>query len=956
MKKLAGALLTLALAFTGLAVQPASAAVILDANGVALLFDEATSVRISGSASADRGKAAGDIVKYPGAATISGTTIDAVVKTVSVTSAAIGVYDGGSAVSNMDTLFQSDVTTTNAGSVVYEFSFYVAGTYTGVGTGTAVTLRNVYINSYDLDVAGNGNNQYTQFTGVQSYTLSNNTTIAVSSSGNLLQFINAGNTSNYGTTTGAYTKGRVQVKYDYLSTISIKIGTDSSGSGGLNYFALDFSVGLPWTEGSTTINTATTQNSFNTPPTSANDTQSAVASTPLLLSLADFGTFADVDGNPWVDVKIVTLPGNGALEFYNGSTWVAVTAGQNITADAIDQSKLRYTPNSSSSADNLTFKVGDGLAYSTSTYTLSINISGGSVQSLTAQTITYAQPTDEVLTAGSKIVAPTADSNLPVTLTSGTTGVCTVSSFTITLVAAGTCTTTASQAGDSTYAAATPVVRSFQITAAQTITYVQPTDEVLTAGTKIVAPTADSNLPVTLTSGTTGVCTVSSFTITLVAAGTCTTTASQAGNSTYAAATPVVRSFQITAAQVQTPAPAAPAGPSLSPVAGTTLATTPITLSKPMNNGGSGSACLVDPADSVCKSSVTLPGKGTFTLDSDGTTKFVAAVGFYGTAEVLYRVTDMYGQSGQAPVTVIVTKPAAPIVKTASGTTLSTQALKLSPAFSSSNEQGAPDLCLVDPADSVCKASVTLPGKGTFTLNSDGTVTFTPVKGFVGEAIVQLRATDKYGQSVEAPVAVTVSPVPGAQVGSTKGVTQIILKPVRATLKSTEICLIDVVDQGCKTVVKAAKVGTWRQAANGSVSFVAVAGYYGTTHIEQRVTFSGASTFNPYTVTVAKKRGPVTITISGFADGSPVMTAAIKAQVNAFLKAYADYRQVTCIGYTEGPTVLATDAALSRQRALNACGFVKGGLGKSLLVNKVRAGQDTVEAAKYRRITITLND
>jgi hypothetical protein len=86
------------------------------------------------------------------------------------------------------------------------------------------------------------------------------------------------------------------------------------------------------------------------------------------------------------------------------------------------------------------------------------------------------------------------------------------------------------------------------------------------------------------------------------------------------------------------------------------------------------------------------------------------------------------------------------------------------------------------------------------------------------------------------------------------------------------------------------------------------------------------------------------------------MTAAIKSQVNAFLKAYADYRQVTCIGYTEGPTVLATDAALSRQRALNACAFVKTGLGKSLFVNKVRAGQGTVEAAQYRRITITLND
>jgi CshA-type fibril repeat protein len=882
MKKLAGALLTLALAFTGLAVQPASAAVILDANGVTLVFDEATSIKVAGTSSTNnRGKAAGDIVKYPGSATISGTTIDAVVKTVSVTSAVVDNYDGGSAVSNMDTLFQSDVTTTNAGSVVYEFSFYVTGTYTGAGTGTAVTLRNVYINSYDLDSSQNGNNQYTQFTGVQSYTLSNNTTIDVSASGNMLQFINGTNNASYSTNNGSYTKGRVQVKYDYLSTISIKIGTDNAGSGGGNFYALDFSVGLLWTEGSTTINTTSVQNSFNSPPTSANDAITAAASTAQFVTLSDFGTFADPDGNPWVDVKIVTLPTDGTLEFFNGSTWVAVTAGQNITADAIDQSKLRYTANSTATTDSLTFKVGDGLAYSTAAYTLGITVTGG------------ASP--------SPSPSPSAS-----------------------------------------------------VSAAQTITYAQPADQVLTTQSIVVAPSVDSPLNVTLTSNTTGVCTVSGYTITFATTGTCTTTATQAGDSSYSAATPVSRNFLIAAAQ--TPAPAAPAGPSLSPVSGTTLATTPITLSKPMNNGGSGSACLVDPADSVCKSSVTLPGKGTFTLNSDGTTKFVAVVGFYGTAVVQYRVTDMYGLSGQAPVTVTVTKPAAPIVKTASGTTLSTQSLKLSPAFSSSNEQGAPDLCLVDPADSVCKSSVTLPGKGTFTLNADGTVTFTPVKGFVGEAVVQLRATDKYGQSVEAPVTVTVSPVPGAQVGSTKGVTPIILKPVRASLKSAEICLIDVADQGCKTVVKAANVGTWRQAANGSVSFVAVAGYYGTTTVQQRVTSSGASTFNPYTVTVAKKRGPVTITISGFADGSPVMTAAIKSQVNAFLKAYADYRQVTCIGYTEGPTVLATDAALSRQRALNACAFVKTGLGKSLFVNKVRAGQDTVEAAQYRRITITLND
>ena len=407
---------------------------------------------------------------------------------------------------------------------------------------------------------------------------------------------------------------------------------------------------------------------------------------------------------------------------------------------------------------------------------------------------------------------------------------------------------------------------------------------------------------------------------------------------------------------MQAPAQVAPAGPSLSPVSGTTLATTPITLAKPANNGGAGSACLDDPADGVCKSSVTSPGKGTFKLNSDGTTTFTAVSGFYGTAVVQYRVTDMYGQSNVAPITVVVTKPVEPVVKPLAGATLLNQPIKLSPNVSGPAGYGTPALCLVDPADSVCKSSVTLPGVGNFVLNEDGTFTFTPAKGFVGEATVQLRATDKYGQSGEAPITVRVSPVPGAQVGSTKGVTPIVLKPVRASLKSAEICLIDVADQGCKTVVKAPAIGIWRQAADGSVSFVAVAGYFGTTSVQQRVTVAGASTFNPYTVTVAKKRGPVTITISGFADGSPVMTDSIKAQVNAFLKAYADYRQVTCVGFTEGPTVLPTDTALSRQRALNACGFVKSGLGKSLFVNKVRAGQDTVEASHLRRITITLND
>jgi hypothetical protein len=59
---------------------------------------------------------------------------------------------------------------------------------------------------------------------------------------------------------------------------------------------------------------------------------------------------------------------------------------------------------------------------------------------------------------------PTASSALTVTLTSTTISVCTVAVFTVTRVSAGTCSLTASQAGDATYSAATPVVQSFTIT------------------------------------------------------------------------------------------------------------------------------------------------------------------------------------------------------------------------------------------------------------------------------------------------------------------------------------------------------------------------------------------------------------------------------------------------------------------------------------------------------------
>ncbi len=144
-------------------------------------------------------------------------------------------------------------------------------------------------------------------------------------------------------------------------------------------------------------------------------------------------------------------------------------------------------------------------------------------------------------------LSATVSSGLAVSFASTTPAVCTVSGATVTLVAVGTCTIRATQAGNANYAAATPVNRSFQVTPeSQTITFGALSNQTLGTAPFTVSATASSGLAVSFASTTSTVCTVSGATVTLVAVGTCTIQATQAGNANYAAATPVNQSFQVT--------------------------------------------------------------------------------------------------------------------------------------------------------------------------------------------------------------------------------------------------------------------------------------------------------------------------------------------------------------------------------------------------------------------------
>ena len=176
----------------------------------------------------------------------------------------------------------------------------------------------------------------------------------------------------------------------------------------------------------------------------------------------------------------------------------------------------------------------------------------------TPQTITFASPGSQSYSANGPIslVATGGASNNPVTFVSNPGSVCTVASgasmaFT---TGVGPCSITASQAGNTTYAPAAKVTQSFFIAkGVQTIVFTQPATQTFSVGgpVALMATGGASGNRVVFASTTPAICTASGTTAKMVAAGTCTIVASQAGNANYVAATNVTQSFAINAAPVK---------------------------------------------------------------------------------------------------------------------------------------------------------------------------------------------------------------------------------------------------------------------------------------------------------------------------------------------------------------------------------------------------------------------
>ena len=162
-----------------------------------------------------------------------------------------------------------------------------------------------------------------------------------------------------------------------------------------------------------------------------------------------------------------------------------------------------------------------------------------------SQTITFTV-TSPMVANQALTLNGSASSGLPIAYTSSNTSVAEIFGSELMIKGSGTINLTASQAGDATFAAASPVVRAITINRAnQTITFDALIAATFGEGDIQLQGSSNSGLPVSYASSNTSVATVSGNTVTIVGAGSANITATQGGDVIYNAATPVVRALTV---------------------------------------------------------------------------------------------------------------------------------------------------------------------------------------------------------------------------------------------------------------------------------------------------------------------------------------------------------------------------------------------------------------------------
>ena len=154
-----------------------------------------------------------------------------------------------------------------------------------------------------------------------------------------------------------------------------------------------------------------------------------------------------------------------------------------------------------------------------------------------------------------------------------------------------------------------------------------------------------------------------------------------------------------------------------------------------------------------------IPGEGTYKVNPDGIVTFTPEKTFTGTAKgVTVKRVDKNGTPVTAKYTPIVT-PVTPTAEPKETTDIQGKEQTGKPEF----KPGNPEVPMDDETPATFEDGSTekvVPGEGTYKVSPDGTVTFTPEKGFTGKGTgVTVKRVDKNGTPATAKYTPTVTPV-----------------------------------------------------------------------------------------------------------------------------------------------------------------------------------------------------
>lgn len=330
----------------------ASAQAVFNANNGNISFLAANKIHKVGT----KGSGVGNVTLYTNVITIAGQRIDCIIRTVSLTNGSFALpasapsgtipFDyssptGSGLSANLDRFFSPMLTfNSGGGSAKFKFEFILGNSYNNsTNKGTPVIIQNVLFNTYDIDGNdGSNSNQYNEFGGFSSVTLSASPTTRLSYSYNTASGLTKFRSNvTYNSTIATADQHRVRVQYDEVSTFEIMVGADGSNAA---YFMLDFGTGPNW--GGTT-------NIYGTPTLDLNPGQPGFSQTSsscgaVVRPITNGSTSLSLTGSSNTVSEIIisydpTTILNGAFEniFPNGSS--------NSAADSI---KLNFTAPSTS--------------------------------------------------------------------------------------------------------------------------------------------------------------------------------------------------------------------------------------------------------------------------------------------------------------------------------------------------------------------------------------------------------------------------------------------------------------------------------------------------------------------------------------------------------------------------------------------------------------------------------